>query len=86
MGELLVAAAVLGLIPAAIARHKGDSFLWWWLVGTVMLIVALPWVLLMKDKRRRCPHCAETVRTQARVCPHCQRDLALLSKGSPREA
>jgi len=69
-------AIVLGLIPAFIAKHKGDSFFTFWLFGTLLWIVALPYALfVLKDKRRRCDHCAELVRPEARVCPHCQRDL-----------
>jgi hypothetical protein len=41
----LLILAVIGLIPAAIARHKGRNFFLWWLYGTVIWIVALPHAL-----------------------------------------
>lgn len=72
---LLAIAVLLGLIPAAIAQRKGYSFVGWWLFGFVILIVALPAAFLVRDRRRKCPHCAEPIRDQATVCPHCQREL-----------
>jgi hypothetical protein len=72
---IIIAAIMLGLIPAFIARRKGDSFIAYWIFGALLFIVALPVSIFMKDKRRRCPHCAEFIRPEANVCPHCQRDL-----------
>lgn len=48
--EILIAAALLGLIPAAIASKKGRSFGLWWFFGAMLLIVALPMAILMKSK------------------------------------
>ncbi len=45
---VILASGFLGLIPAAIARSKGRSFLDWWLFGWGLLIVALPMALLIK--------------------------------------
>lgn len=74
---VIPAAILLGLIPAFVARHKGDSFFTYWLFGALLWIVALPYTLfVLKDKRRRCPHCDETVRDAANVCPHCHRDVS----------
>ena len=42
----LLIAAVLGLIPVAIAANKGRSFVGWWIYGTLVFIVALPHALL----------------------------------------
>ena len=72
---IILLAVALGLIPAFIARGKGRSFLGWWIFGALLLIVALPLALVQKDRRPRCPHCAEMVQTAATVCPHCQRTL-----------
>jgi len=66
--------ALLGLIPALIAKRKGESFLAFWVFGALLFIVALPWALVMRDKRRRCRHCAEPIQRAASVCPHCGRD------------
>lgn len=76
LAPLLPFGMVLGLVTGAIGRSKGESFFVWWLFGTFAFPLALIFVLISKDRRRRCPHCAETIRREAHVCPHCQRDLS----------
>lgn len=74
----LVGAALLGLIPAAIAQAKGYSFAEWWGYGFLLWIVALPWSLFMgpnPQTRRDCPACRTSVPRDARACPACARDL-----------
>jgi cytochrome c-type biogenesis protein len=45
---LVVAGAVLGLIPAAVARQKGRNFIDWWFFGAALFPIALPTALLIK--------------------------------------
>jgi hypothetical protein len=75
--EYVIAIILIGLIPAAIASSKGYNFFLWWLYGSAIFIVALPHSLLIGPGglKRKCPFCAETIRSEAIVCPHCQRDL-----------
>ncbi|MGB2982317.1 MAG: hypothetical protein WBC63_00465 [Candidatus Bipolaricaulia bacterium] len=42
-------AAVIGLIPAAIAASKGRSFFAWWCYGALLFIIALPHSILIKS-------------------------------------
>ncbi len=87
MGILLIA-ALMGLIPAAIAQSKGHEFVRWWLYGSALFLVALPHSLLLRpnpkgieDRQlnsgtlRKCPHCAEIIKREAVVCRYCGRDL-----------
>jgi hypothetical protein len=72
---ILVFAAILGCIPGAIAQSKGHSFVAWWIFGALLFVVALPCALFIEREGRKCPYCAETVRTDAVVCRFCSRDL-----------
>lgn len=88
--ELIFIAILIGLIPAAIAKSKGRSFIGFWIYGALLFIVALPHALLMKTDAkfleanalsnggRKCPHCAEVVKAEAKVCRFCHRDLPSL--------
>jgi hypothetical protein len=49
--EVLGLAAVLGLLPAAIASAKGYSFWLWWFYGWMLFIVALPHSLLLRNRK-----------------------------------
>ena len=86
MGMIFIA-ILIGLIPAVIAQNKGKNFVLWWLYGAALFIVALPHALLMKADAikmesdaiasggKKCPHCAEVVKAEAKVCRFCQREL-----------
>lgn len=43
-------AGLFALIPAAVARRKGYSFLGWWCYGFLIWIAALPHALLLRPK------------------------------------
>lgn len=72
---LLLLAVVFALIPALVARHRGRRLWLWFLIGFVAAIPALIVVLVLGDKRPRCPQCREHIQTGAAVCPHCQSQL-----------
>ena len=87
IGGLMVA-ALLGLIPAAIAYNKGKNFFAWWLFGAALFIIALPaailtdpepetleWRQLKTGWTKRCMYCAEIVKWDAIVCKHCGSEM-----------
>lgn len=50
--EILLIAAVIGVIPAFIAQSKGRNFLLWYVYGVALFIIALIHSLLLKAPDR----------------------------------
>ena len=48
---IVIVSALLGLIPATIARRKGRNFYDWWFFGAALFLVALPASLLIKPEQ-----------------------------------
>jgi hypothetical protein len=88
---VIIAAILLGLIPAFIAKKKGRSFGLWWFYGAMLFIIALIHSLLMKpnpqgieqiqrsEGLKKCAYCAEFVKVEASVCKHCGRDIVAVA-------
>jgi hypothetical protein len=51
--EVILTAALMGVIPAMIAQKKGHSFFVWWFFGAMMFIFALPAALILKPNKFR---------------------------------
>lgn len=92
--ELLVICAILGCIPASIAKGKGRNFFEWWIYGALLFIVALIHSLCIgKDYKAieqsqpndglvKCPYCAEAIKPEAVKCKHCGSDVSPVALSS----
>jgi hypothetical protein len=75
MATLISGTFIFGIITAVIAHYRGRNVIGWFLFGTILFIVALPLILLLPRKSKKCPHCKETIQKEANVCRHCKSQL-----------
>ena len=88
MEVILIIWVVCGIIAAAIAGGKGRSGCGGFAIGFLLGPLGIIWALVMKtdqtkvdDKAvksgemKKCPACAELVRTEATKCRHCGETL-----------
>lgn len=69
---VIIAAVVIGLLPAWIARRKGHNFYIWWAYGALLILVALPHSLLLgTGGHKTCGYCRASVKADATHCPQC---------------
>jgi MFS family permease len=48
----LAIAALMGLIPGFMAQRKGHSFVVWWVFGSVLFIVAVPFAMVLERREQ----------------------------------
>jgi hypothetical protein len=80
-------------VPAIIASNKGRSAAGWFF-GSILIspllggiiVACLPTLTGKLEQRamssgemRKCPHCAELVKAEAKICRHCQRELPVVT-------
>ena len=86
--EIIILLLFLAVIPAAIASNKGYSGFGWWLYGVLLLPVAFFHSLFLKPRAgemgmKKCPFCAEVIKSDATVCRYCARDLPQRESAAP---
>jgi hypothetical protein len=77
--DWILVAGMLGTIPAMmIADRKGHSLVLWRMLGSLLLIIALPFALLLKlnekirGDSKKCPRCTQIVEAEAKICQRCK--------------
>lgn len=85
----LVVCAVMGLVTALVASSKGKHAGLWFIYGFLIWPVALTHAIvsppnvkqqetaaLARGDTRKCPFCAELIKSEAIVCRYCNRDVS----------
>lgn len=84
MTALVIIWVVLGFVTAKIAESKGRPFGTWLIYGFVCFPLAILYLAVSKPsdetlvdsgEYRKCPFCAEVVRSEAKVCRYCNKEL-----------
>ena len=84
MTTLVIIWVVLGFVTAKIAESKGRPFGTWLIYGFICFPLAILYLTVSKPsdetlvdsgEYRKCPFCAEVVRSEAKVCRYCNKEL-----------
>lgn len=85
--EYLVFMCLCGLITGIIGSNKGRSGFLWFLIGFLLSVLGIVLALVTKKDsqtleskalasgtQKKCPYCAELIKTEAIICKHCNRE------------
>lgn len=92
--EVIIIAFICGVISAVVAVNKGRSGVGWFVIGNLLGPLGLVLSLVVSKNQqaveqaaiatgdmRKCPFCAELIKSEASVCRHCGREI----KDAPQE-
>lgn len=93
---IIIGWIILSFFVASFAKNKGRSFGGFLALALIISpIIALIVAAIVKDESekialkagdlRKCPYCAETIKSVASVCKHCGKELPELPKEEVKE-
>lgn len=71
MIRYIIVIIVAGVVGASLAQYKGRSPLLWALLCGIFPLLVIAIALLPAVDTKKCPHCAEMIKEDAKVCKHC---------------
>jgi len=83
MFTVFIIGLICAIIGSIVAKNKGRSAVGWFLLcgflcPLLLVLLALP-PLHSKTGERKCPFCAEWIKSEAKVCKHCGRGTSMTS-------
>lgn len=97
--EVIIIAFICGVISAVVAVNKGRSGVGWFVIGNLLGPLGLVLSLVVSKNQqaveqaaiatgdmRKCPFCAELIKSEASVCRHCGREIKDAPRSSPEQA
>ena len=78
MVRYVILLTIAGIVGSIIARRKGRSPIWWFILCALfpllIIVVALLPPMVSKGYTKKCPYCAEIIKEDSIVCKHCDRE------------
>ncbi len=75
MVRYILLIVVAGIVGASLAQTKGRSPVLWFILCAILPVLVIAIALLpsvaSQGVTKKCPHCSEIVKENARLCKHC---------------
>ncbi len=71
MIKWIIIALIFGFVGSSLAKYKGRNQLLWGVLCTLFPLLVIAILLLPPGETKKCPHCAEIIKTDANLCKHC---------------
>lgn len=75
MIRYIILILIAGIVGSILAKQKGRSPVLWFILCAMVPLVIIAIILLppmvSRGYTKKCPHCAEIIKEDAKFCKHC---------------